>query len=96
MNHLISQSPQIRASGHALGRMVEFGVSPEMVVETVTHPTVTWPANFDRVHLVGARIIVVFAPETQTVVTVKLLTDLPYEHGLHSLTRLPVDLPSAA
>jgi hypothetical protein len=96
MEYLLSASPRIWASSHALGRMAEFGIDAAMVVETVTSPVVTWPAKFDRVHMGGARIIAVLAPETQTVVTVKLRTRRPYQHGVHTLTNLPDDLSSAA
>lgn len=96
MEYLLSTSPRIWASSHSLERMAELGIDAALVVETVTTPVVTWPAKFDRVHLGGTRIIVVLAPETQTVVTVKLRTGRPYQHGVHTLTNLPDALSSAA
>lgn len=58
-----------------------------------------WPGGADhppgRLQYVGPRIIVVWAAAARTVITVKLRTSTPYEHGVHDLFHLSDEVLSA-
>lgn len=79
-------------SFHAHRRMTQLRIPRDLVDHTLADPELTWPGRDGCVELVGSHVIVTFAPHDNIIVTVKLRTAIPYQHGLHDLLNLPAGL----
>lgn len=90
MENLIQlPSTDLRLSFHARQRMSELRVGRDLVQRTVTHPLIRWPGRNGCTELAGPRIVVTVDLNRATIVTVKLRTPVPYQHGLHHIDNLP-------
>lgn len=79
-------------SFHAHQRMTQLRISRDLIDRTLADPELTWPGRDGCVELVRSHVIVTFAPHDNIVVTVKLRTAIPYQHGVHDLHNLPAGL----
>lgn len=81
---------------HATERMRTLQVDRSEVEEVVRNWQHTWPGrtgpNGTSRHYVGFEIIVLLGGDGRTVITVKLRTEVPYIHGVHSNHDRPAPL----
>lgn len=85
---------------HATERMRTLQISRAEVSSVVNQPDFTWPGDHTRqgptTHYTGKHILVLLGSDGCTVITVKLRTDTPYLHGIHTRTAPPTPSSRAA
>ena len=95
-----SVNDQAMLSYHARARMASLRIAESEVRSTLREPIATYPGGPHhppgRLNVLG-RFIVVVAPGSDLIITIKLWSSVPYSHGVHHRYNFPPFAgPSAA